>query len=229
MNLQKIQDYIILFKRHLKSRQKERDLYRWESLQNFQQQWDLSTEDLTQMYDQSLQNTQTVRLWKDRQYFPKQIMLLFCDLQPDYVRFAFQDLFNEEKAINSRMDRFIFYCDELLNEYKNKYPLKIENNHYHHYRIISLYLTFKYPLQYSFYDFEVFQQTMKNLGSRDIPKLNDVERFFKISRTLWKFLAKDPEVWTLHQRRLQPTKHFQAPSLLLVNEFCEMICRDNVN
>ncbi len=226
MNLQKIEKYLIQFKRHLKSQQRANFLYKWESLQYFQQNWDMEVENITQMYDQSLQNTQTVRLWKANQYFPKQIMLLFCELQPDYVKFAFTDLFNEEKEITGRMDRFIFYCDELMKAYKEKYPLKIENNHYHHYKIISLYLSFRYPEQYALYDFEVFRHTLINLGSRNIPELNDIERFFKISRTLAKFLAKDPEIWRLHQRRLHPKKHYQDFSLLLVNEFCEMISRD---
>lgn len=226
MNLQKIQDYIIEFKRHLKSQRREEALYKWESLQNFHKNWNLAAEDLTEMYNQSLQNTETVRLWKANQYFPKQSMILFCDLQPDYVKFAFEDLFNEDKAIDGRMDRFVFYCDQLLEAYKEKYPLKIENNHYHHYEMISLYLTFRYPELYTLYDFEVFKYTLINLGSRNIPKLNDVERFFKISRTLGKFLDKDEEVWTLHQKRLNPNKHFQGKSLLLVNEFCEVISRN---
>lgn len=225
MNLQKIQEYISLFKIHLKSRHKEKALYKWESLQNFQQNWDLETEDLSNMYNQSLQNTQTVRLWKDNQYYPKQIMLLFTEMMPDYVIFAFNDLFTEAKTIDGRMDRFQFYCNELLKTYKEQNPLKIENHHYHDYQIISLYLTFRYPLQYTLYDFDVFKQTMINLGSRDIPKVNDVERFFKISRTLWKFLSKDEAVWELHQKRLHPQIHYAGESLLLVNEFCELIAR----
>lgn len=226
MNLQKIQDYIIEFKRHLKSQRREEVLYKWESLRNFQNNWNLAREDLKEMYNQSLQNTETVRLWKANQYFPKHSMMLFCDLQPDYVKFAFDDLFNEEKAIDGRMDRFVFYCDQLLEAYKEKYPLKIENNHYHHYEMISLYLTFRYPELYTLYDFDIFKYTLINLGSRNIPKLNDVERFFKISRTLGKFLDKDEEVWNLHQKRLNPSKHFQGKSLLLVNEFCEVISRN---
>lgn len=226
MNLQKIQDYIILFKKHLKGRDKEAVLYKWESLQNWKQNWDLGAEDLTAMYNQSLQNTETVRLWKDRQYYPKEIFLLFCKLQPDYIKFAFDDLFNEEKSVDGRMDRFVFYCDELLVAYKEKYPLKIENNHYHHYRMISLYLTFQYPTQYTLYDFDLFKHTLINLGSRDIPKLNDIERFFKICRTLGKFLAKDEEVWALHQKRLNTKKHYQGDSLFLVEEFCQVIARN---
>jgi hypothetical protein len=146
-------------------------------------------------------------------------------MQPDYVRFAFQDLFNEEKAIDGRMDRFIFYCDELLSAYKEANPLKIENNHYHHYKIISLYLAFHHPTEYTLYNFDVFKNTLINLGSRSIPQQNDIERYFKISRTLWKFLMKEEDIWDLHLKRLNPQIHYQEHSLLLVDEFCHMISR----
>jgi len=96
MNLQKIQSYIILFKRYLKSAEAERQLYKWESLQFFQDNWEL----------------------------------LFANMTPDYVRHSFKDLLEEEKNIADRVDRFIFYCDEMLTEYKTQNGLSIENNHY---------------------------------------------------------------------------------------------------
>jgi len=223
MNLQKIQAYIILFKRYLKSKDAENQLYKWESLKFFQDSWDLSKPNLEKMYDASLKNTQTTRLWKGNNYTPKRMMLLFATMAPDYVRHCFKDLFEEEKNIADRVDRFIFYCDELLIEYKTQNGLSIENNHYHDYSIISLYLTFCFPTQYTFYDFFTFQKSMLHLGSRNIPEQNDVERFFKISRTLWKFLEKDEAVWELHQKRLYSPNHYQEKSLLLVHEFFNVI------
>lgn len=43
------------------------------------------------------------------------------------VRRAFQDLFNEEKDVAARADRFVFYCDDLLQTYKEniRSPSKI--------------------------------------------------------------------------------------------------------
>jgi len=41
------------------------------------------------MYDASLRNTQTTRLWKGRNYSPKRVMLLFANMTPDYVRHSF--------------------------------------------------------------------------------------------------------------------------------------------
>lgn len=223
MNLQKIQSYIILFKKYLKSKEAEQQLYKWESLKFFQDNWNLEEPNMEKMYDASLRNTETTRLWKGNNYTPKRMMLLFAQMAPDYVRHSFKDLFEEEKNIADRVDRFIFYCGELLTEYKTQNGLSIENNHYHDYSIISLYLTFCLPTQYTFYDFPTFQKSMVHLGSRNIPKQNDVERFFKISRTLWKFLERDEEVWQLHQKRLYSSKQYKEKSLLLVHEFFNVI------
>jgi len=223
MNLQKIQSYITLFKRYLKSAEAERQLYKWESLKFFQDNWNLEQPNLEKMYDASLKNTQTTRLWKGNNYTPKRMMLLFAKMAPDYVRHCFKDLLEEEKNIADRVDRFLFYCDEMLIEYKTLNGLSIENNHYHDYFIISLYLAFYYPEQYTFYDFPIFQKSMIHLGSRNVPELNDIERFFKISRTLWKFLEKDEEVWKLHQKRLYSPNHYKDKSLLLVHEFFMVI------
>jgi len=228
MNLQKIQSYITLFKRYLKSAEAERHLYKWESLKCFQDNWDIAAPDIAKMYDASLRNTQTTRLWKGDNYTPKRMMLLFANMTPDYVRHCFKDLLEEEKNIADRVDRFIFYCGEMLTEYKIQNGLSIENNHYHDYFIISLYLTFCFPKQYTFYDFPTFQKSMRHLGSRNIPKQNDIERFFKISRTLWKFLEKDEEVWNLHQKRLYSLNHYQEQSLLLVHEFFNVIAEREI-
>ena len=209
------------FKSYLKNRRAYHHLYKWEALNNFQNHWDLDAPDLAKMYDQSLQCSQTKRLWKREAYYPKQVMLQFIQLEPDYVRYAFQDLFNENKDIEGRLDRFIYYCDELLKIFKETYPKSIENNHYHadNYQIVSLYLAFRYPEQYSLYQFLGFKNLLEKLGSRDVPKINDVGRFFKVMRTLYKMMEREGELLELHRQRLHPDKHFQDKSLLLVEEF----------
>jgi len=223
MNLQKIEAYIQYFKTYLKSKAAVEELYKWESQKVFQDNWNIEDPNLLEVYDRSLKNSQTSRLWKDGTYRPKEVMLILGELSPEYLGHIFGDLFNEEKNVADRLDRFIFYCNDLLNEYKIQYPLKIENNHYHDYFILSLYLSFHYPEQYTFYNFDTFKQSLIHLGSRNIPELNDIERFFKISRTLWKFLEKDEEVWKLHQKRLYSDIFYKEKSLLLVHEFFKVI------
>jgi hypothetical protein len=179
------------------------------------------------MYDRSLQNSQTRRLWKRENYEPKEVMLKFVELNREFVRQVFLDLFNEQKEIDGRVDRFIFHCDELLREYKEAHPRSIENSHYHddNYQMVSLYLAFRYPEQYAPYDFEVFTRFMALLGSRDVPKVNDIGRFFKVMRTVYGFLKKDEALMELHRQRLLPP-HYQGDTLLLAEDFYKTIVKD---
>lgn len=224
MNLKKIQHYIQQYKTYLQNYRAEQNLYLWESQRIFQENWTFETEDLAEIYDQSLQNSQTRRLWKRENYEPKRLMLLFLKMQPDFVRHMFHDLFNEDKEIAGRIDRFVFYCDELLQEYKVNNPRSIENNHYHgdNYQIVSLYLALRYPDQYTYYDAEGFVTLLQKLGSLDIPKVNDFARFSKVMRTLYKMLTKEEDLMTLHQKRLRP-EHYQEESLLLVYDFYQAV------
>lgn len=221
MQLKKVKHYIEQFPKYLRSRNADANLYKWESLATFQKNWDLSVENLAQMYDQSLQNSQHSRLWKRSAYFPKQIMLEFIAMESDYVRHAFTDLFDEQKEVEGRIDRFIFYCDQFLEQFKEINPLSIENNHYHNdnYQIVSLYLGFRYPEQYTLYNQEMFQQLLTKLGSLDVPKINDINRFFKVMRTLQKMLVSNEEIVKLNQQRLQDPRLYKGETLLLAHDF----------
>lgn len=221
MNLQAIKDAIVRFKEYLKSRAAEQYLFVWESQQHFQAHWDIGAPDFKAMYHRALDNSETRRLWVGQNYEPKQMMLRFIELQPEFVREMFRDLFNEDKDPEGRIDRFLFHCDELLREFKEARANSIINNHYHHddYHMLSLYLAFRYPDQYALHHFPSFQRSLQLFKAKTPPLTNDLERFFKVTRTLYQLLTKDPEVWSLHQARLDPAKHYQEASMLLSWEF----------
>ena len=140
MNLQKLNEAIAQYKSFLKSNRRHDPYWKWETLRTFQENWDIDTKDFSGMFDRCLQNSQTRRMWTRENYVPKDMMLKFIETSEDYVRFAFMDLFNEDKDIEGRVDRFVFYCGELLKEYKAKKPLTVENSHFHddNYVMISL-------------------------------------------------------------------------------------------
>lgn len=225
MNLQKLNDTIQQYKAFLKSNPRHDPYWKWESLKIFQENWDIGAPDFHIMYDRSLENSRTRRLWKRENYEPKEMMLKFIRLNSEFVRSMFQDTFNENKEVEGRLDRFVFHCDELLREYKETHPRSVENSHFHddNYGMVSLYLAFRYPELYAPYDFEAFRQLMQLLGSRDVPKVNDVGRYFKVMRTVYKFLEKDREVMEIHQQRLDPGKHFQGETLLVAEDFMRVI------
>ncbi|MCB0617721.1 MAG: hypothetical protein KDC43_06815 [Saprospiraceae bacterium] len=225
MNLRLLQDHITAFAGHLAAGDLS-ELVAWESQRIFQENWDLDAEDLHSMFDRSLDNSQSRRLWKSEGFSPKQRMLEFIELQPDLVRIMFRDLYQQEKDLEGRIDRFLFYCDELMAAYRETHPRTVENNHYHgDYRMIALYLAFRYPDQYALYDFESFRQTLRRLKSAQIPETHDLPRFTKVMRTIYQFLQKEEGLLEAHYRRLDPERHFMGNSLLLSLEFTRFCAR----
>lgn len=228
MNLKKLQSAIESYQRFLEQNPDHDPYWKWESQRTFQNHWDIETGDFGGMFGRSLQNSKTRRLWKRENYAPKEMMLKFIGVNEEYVRFIFQDLFNEEKDIEGRADRFVFYCDELLKEYKSTKRHSIEQ-HYHddNYEMISLYLAFRFPSAYTLYNFEKFKRFMAAIGSLDVPKVNDIGRFFKVMRTVYKFLQKNDMVLKIHNERLNEDKHFMGETLLVAEDFMNYILGGN--
>lgn len=221
MIVSKINTAIAEYKKWLSSIQFHPFLYKWESVQHFQQHWNLDTPDPAVMFEASFYNSETRRLWQTGQWQPKRIMADFWRFDPMTVRLMFEDLYNETKGVDGRISRFIFGCDTVLRDYKKAHSTSIVNNHDHaDFQMIALYLAFRYPESYAPYDFPIFQQTMTYWGAKDIPQSHDLVRYFKVLRTLRTFLDKDPEVRALLQKHLHPKKHFQGETMLFVEDFC---------
>lgn len=219
MQLKKIQSRIEDFKEFLKSKDAYDRVYLWDIQLNFEAKWDLADPDLTNMYNQSLQSKVSNRLWNKRSYEPKKMMSFFFKVDSDYTKSIFTDLFDEEKEIDGRLDRFQYYSGQLLLMYKKLNPESIENNHYQNHRMISFYLAMKYPTLYSIYDYEEFVHLLSAIGTIKIPQHDDFPRFVKIARTLYNFLKKDEELIALHQARFKNFENYPTDSLLLVYDY----------
>jgi len=230
MQLKQIQHYTDLYKDYLEQEDGDKRIYVWESQRIFQENWDLEASDFEKMYDQSLQNSKTRRLWNRESYEPKKAMLRFIRMQADFVQFIFRDLFHEEKSVGGRADRFVFYCNELSDAYIQANPKSRDNQHYHedNYQMISLYLAFRFPKLYVPYRAERFRKFLDLVGSQDIPKSNDLERFFKVMRTINGMLIKEEELVERHQKRLDENVHYMEETLLLGYDFY-LFCTDSKN
>lgn len=221
MNAKQIKELFEKYKSFLRSNGKNDRLHLWESQLYFQKHWNIDATDFHGMYDSSLQNSVTKRLWKREAYEPKRMMMEFIKMDPEWTRQTFKELFDENRTIEGRAGRFIFYCDHLLETYKNAHPLSIDNNHYHEdgYQMVFLYLAFRYPELYAPYQHEPFVNLLKKVGAVNPPLVPDVERFSKVCRTLFKMMQNDSELIKLHQQRLIPGQHYEAPGLMIVYDF----------
>lgn len=220
MQLHKLKTYLSQYTEWLISREAEQRLYYWESQAHWQQNWDAEASDFATMLDSCLQNSTTRRLWKREAYEPKRMLLTFAAMDSHFVFSMFHDLLNEDKDTHSRADRFVFYCDEMLQQYRRKHPEKIDNSHYHDdgYEIISLYLSFHYPERYAPYQAERLRTLLTKLGAANVPLAGDFPRHIKVMRTLQNFINKEEGLIERHQARLRP-EHYQEASLLLAFDF----------
>ncbi len=225
MQLKLLRQYFADYERELRAGRRSQRLYIWEAQRIFQEHWDLEAADLAAMYDRSLESPVTRRLWKRESYEPKRMMLEFIRMAPDFTRQMFRDLFDDDRSLEGRAGRFVFYCDELLQQYKASHPTSIENNHYHDddYRMVFLYLAFRFPERYTLYDPQVFVKTLGNLGVANLPLTNDPERYAKVVRTIAQLMHKETAIAQLHRQMQPDERYFQGESLLLVYDFCAFV------
>ena len=195
------------------------ELYKWESLKTFQDNWNIDAHDFKSMYESSFANTLSNNLWEGQFFFPKRTMLEFIDRDPDLIQSMFKELYNEGLDIDGRIDRFIYHCDELRDDIMRSNP-KYQHHYHDGYRMISVYLAFMYPRQYTIYKYTEYKNFMALIKARSIPGTREIGRFFKVMRTVYGIISKDEELIAMH-RALREGRDdlYQEESLLLAQDF----------
>jgi len=207
MKVEKINHYKDKFKKHLHQLVEDytpyEEAYKYENLLNFQQNWDLGDLDFHSIFNKSFKSKISNKLWGGSKDSPKSMMLEFINLNKEFVRTAFRDLFNEEKDITMRINRFGFHCDQMLDqslEAKKKF-----NTHHHEDRkMAALYLSFNAPELYTLFEYPIFKKTMELLDTRSVPEKFEIERYFKLSKGLNTLISKDEELMEWHKELIKP-------------------------
>ena len=191
----------------------------WISLKTFQSNWNTDTLDFKSMYANSFANSLTNDLWEGQSFFPKKSMLAFIDRDPVIIHTMFSELYNENLDIEGRIDRFVYHCDEISRDIMRTNPHY--QSHYHDgYRMISVYLAFRYPMQYTIYSYPEYKSFMALVKARAVPTTRDIGRFFKTMRTVYGIISKDEELLAVHRElRAGRDDLYQGESLLLVRDF----------
>lgn len=225
MRLKDLQSSLEEYLGFLHSPSRDAHLPLWEAQRLFQERWNPDAPDWADMYEKSLDSTQTRRYWSRDDYQPKALMHRFMQQQPIFTRQLFDDLFREDRSIDGRLRRFVLACDELLKDHQERHPRERQASHYHDdgYQIIFLYLAFRFPDLYSPYDYTAFEHTLRRIGAPDVPATHDPERFVKVSRTIFKFLQQHEGIQAAHRARLDPNRDYMAPSMLLVYDYMQFI------
>ena len=193
MQVPKIKAHAIDFAEWMRTEEGQSLLPYWETQRNWQMHFDVEAKDLAQRYDLALDSKTNRRHYRRGGYDPKRSMLELMEWEPDFVRDAFRDLYSEDRDLEGRIQRFVFYVNELWNRYRDAKPKARIPTHYHDddYQMVSLYLAGQYPELYAPYSTELLQSVCRKLGAREVPPAADFPRYTKLLRTLRPLVATD--------------------------------------
>ncbi len=164
------------------------------------------SEGLRDIYDQCLHSEYSQRWWKRENYRPKEIMLTLIEADPELAAIAWKDFANENAALDGRLSRFDYYCNELLQIHRQKNFRSVETYHHQDASILSLYLAGLFPDKYALYPgLDIFQAFCKAIGSPDIPVIDDLVRYKKIAVIVYTYLQRNTQFPLLLKHRQSST------------------------
>lgn len=216
---QKFDEYRDKYKRFISSAANHDESYKWTALGAYEEHWNIAATDFATMYDQAIQQGEGERLWSEKNDSAKSVMIEFAKLSPTIVRDMFEDLYKSSSDIVLRMDRFVYHCDQMVSELQSVRPSA--NVHYHdNYRMVSFYLAMKEPNEYTLYNHHEFKTLMTKLGAKTNPGLKEIDRYFKVMKTLNKFLLQDEELVAAYKAKLESQGTSPDINLFLAYDFC---------
>ena len=187
----KLDSIITEYKKQFIQSQWLKEKFKWEAVKCFQDNWDISTDNFTEMFKKSLVKTEN--LLSSKNNFPKDTIINLAKLYPNEVRKMFIELFDENKNIYERISTFKENSEALF-----KKPQKIGNSHYQTENAITTYLWLRYPDKYYIYKFSEVVAVSNELESNYIFKRgefsNNIENFFKFYDEICSKLQSDNEL-----------------------------------
>lgn len=136
----------------------EEEEFKWRGIKTFQDNWDLDTQNLSDMIKRSLYGVSHMMVSQAR--FPEGMIEDFAEREPNTVRAMFKDLFDESKDIVERFHSFKQKSADLLERVGNG-----AKNHFQDERTIALYLWLRYPDKYYVYQYTQARNLSIALGS----------------------------------------------------------------
>jgi hypothetical protein len=221
MKLDLLRKFREQFKHSISSTSAYEQAFKWECQDIFKHKWNIEAPDFGQMYDESLSHPQSGRLWGGNHQSAKSVMLSFIDCNREFVRSMFRDLFSEQKDLIMRIERFQYYCDQLLDELKNS--RKRMNHHFHNdFYMPTLYLSMMFPFKYCPFEPDLFAQMLRAIEAKDTNYIT-LDRFQKVTTICQSQLLQDDEILPLLESRLNLNSPELIQSKWLTYEFYHYI------
>jgi len=226
VQLNLLKAYIKAYEDYLRENQTLYNEVLWDVQTHFQENWDIDASDFAVMFDKSIQSNISRRMWKFKGGDAKKRMLDFIAIDTEFVRRLFKGLMEHEKELSYRISHFQFGCQVLMDEYRKANKKSIDTDHYHlNNHMTTLYLSLDKPSIYPVYYSDLFIKFMENVGVNDLPHLNDYDRFFKVSQTLFKILDKEESLKEICLEILPERYHEVGFSQFVTTDFYRWVAK----
>lgn len=166
--------------------------YKWVAIKNFQDNWNINAENFLSMFNKATEKANN--LLSSMNYFPRGMLQEFIKLEPEAVRSAFINLYDETQTLEERLTNFADTCEKI----RKKHNKGFWNNHYQTHNAITTYLWLKYPDKYYIYKYSLFKKTATTLGSDYSPKrgqrIQNITEGFALYNDIRERLSDDIEM-----------------------------------
>lgn len=164
IDLEKLKDVIVDYKRDFVSKQWEEERYKWEAVKHFQDYWDINAPKFEEMFTRA--TDKTYNLLASMNNFPRRMIQGFASADPEAARAMFINLFDETKDFAERVEKFQSDAEVL----RAKYDDGTWKQHYQNPNSISTYLWLRYPEKYYIYKYSECRSVAMELRSDFVPK-----------------------------------------------------------
>lgn len=195
INYEKLDKIIVNYKLNFSERFLS-EIYKWEYVKKFQDNWNIDADDFLNMLINSISANQIL---DSNNYYPFRMIIKFTQIEPETVRNMFRNLFNEELDLYQRIMNFVNKSQELIDKY---FP---NLQHYQDPHAISVYLTYRYPDKYYIYLPSIVQEACKYLevNIKDKDKFISFINYLDICKKINKYLVNDNELINMVNNQLK--------------------------
>ena len=191
----RLKEALVDYKKRFVQTQWPEEKYKWEAVKCFQVNWDVNSDDFTNMLKKAL--SQTGNLLASVNNFPAKMIEKFAEIAQEEVRAMFIELFDESKDVYERIDSFKQKSNSLLERYGNG----ASSQHYQYENAICTYLWLRYPDKYYIYKLSEIKVVSSELESDYIFKKgayeDNIRNFLSFYNEICTELQQDDELKNL--------------------------------
>ena len=127
----------------------QKEIYKWEAVLHFQNNWDIEAEDFPDMLERALNKTSN--LMSSGNYYPRRMIVWAARKEPEQVRGLFRMLYDLSLDIKERIETFRMGIENIVKKHKEGSMLKSYQDH----RAVMVYLNMRYPEKYYLYKYKM--------------------------------------------------------------------------